>query len=156
MERDALTNCKRCGTLFIKNTRDVCDTCYKLEVSLAEKIKAYIATSEKHDKPKVTVDEILKATKIPKKEFENLFEKGRLFSVVSNIIIKCRFCGLEFKCEKQKASFVCPKCIIKFGKQNKSKVNAKSEEAKKREKAVKQSVAKGKMSRYGFIQNLDF
>lgn len=155
MGQNSLMNCKKCGTLFIKTARDICDSCYKLEMDLAEKVKNFLYSCEKQDKQKATMDEILKATKISKKEFEKLFEKGRLFSVMSKITVKCRFCGIEFECD-QKPSFLCQKCLIKLSKKGEHvKVNHSTEEAKRREKAMRQSVAKGKKTRYGFIQNFD-
>lgn len=152
MAQGTLINCKKCGTLFIKGTRDICDSCFKHEVELADKVKSYI---EESGKAKVTMEEILFITKIPKVEFEKLFEKGRLFSVMNKITIKCRFCGIEFECE-QKASFVCPKCIMKFSKKGElGKINQSNQEAKKQETIVRQTISDGKTSRYGFIQNYE-
>ncbi len=151
-----LINCKKCGALFIKTTRDICDNCYKHEMDLAEKVKEFIKSNEKIGKAKVGVEEILKATKISKKEFEDIFEKGRLFSVISKITVKCRFCSDEFECEK-KAGFICQKCLLKLNDSKKSvKVNNSSNEAERRKKIARQKVAKGSGSRYGFIQNFDF
>ena len=151
-----LINCKKCGTLFIKATRDICDNCYKYEMDLAEEVKSFIKSNQKIGKEKVTIEEILKATKISKKEFEDIFEKGRLFSVISKITVKCRFCGDEFECE-QKAGFICQKCLVKLNESKKNvKVNSSSNEAERRKKIARQKVAKGNTSRYGFIQSFDF
>ena len=153
MAQGSLINCKKCGTLFVKGTREICDTCYKGEVDLADRIKNYIQSTEK---AKVSADEILLATKIGRGEFEKLFEKGRLFSVMNKITIKCRFCGIEFECE-HKAGFVCPKCIMKFSNKsgfgNVAKPENAIEESKKRTKIADKHTLPAGQERYGFIQN---
>ena len=150
-----LINCRKCGTLFVRTSRDVCDVCFKHEVDLAEKVKSLIQLNEKIGKDKITVPEILKTTKMSEKEFEEIFEKGRLFSVMSKITIKCRFCALEFECDN-KPGFICSSCVTKFSEKNKVKrINDSSEEARRRERITRQKIAKGQQTRYGFIQNLD-
>ncbi len=150
-----LINCRKCGALFVKASRDICDECFKDEVELAEKVKSFIQLSEKIGKEKVTVEEILKATKLSDKVFEDLFEKGRLFSVMSKITVKCRFCAIEFECDK-KPGFICPTCVTRFSEKSKvKKINDSSEEVRRREKIARQRIAKGQKTRYGFIQNFE-
>ena len=150
-----LINCRKCGALFIKTSRDICEECFKDEVDLSEKVKSFIQSSTKIGKLKVTTEEILKATKLTSRQFEELFEKGRLFSVMAKITVKCKFCAIEFECE-QKPGFICPKCLKKFSDKNKiKKINDSSEEVARREKIARQKIAKGQNSRYGFIQNFD-
>jgi|GEM_PF-1472885 len=150
-----LINCRKCGALFVKTSRDICDECFKDEVDLAEKVKSFIQLSEKIGKEKVTVEEILKATKLSEKVFEELFEKGRLFSVMSQITVKCNFCSIEFECDK-KPGFICPRCVTRLSEKSKvKKINDSSEEVSRREKIARQRIAKGQKTRYGFIQNLE-
>lgn len=151
-----LINCRKCGSLFVKTSRDICDECYKDEVEMADKVKNFIQVSEKIGKEKVTVEEILKATKLSQKVFEELFEKGRMFSVMSKITVKCRFCSIEFECDK-KPGFICPRCVTRFSDKSKvKKINDSSEEARRREKIARQRIAKGQKTRYGFIQDIGF
>ena len=37
-QQGGLINCKKCGSLFIKGARDICDNCYKAELEVVEKI----------------------------------------------------------------------------------------------------------------------
>lgn len=149
--KEKLINCKKCGVLFIKNTRDICSVCNKEEVELIDKIKEFISACKKQGKKIVPVAEVLNITQIPEQEFENLFERGRLFSVMNHITLKCKLCGAEFQCA-QKAGLICPKCVAKFSQKERGKINAKSDEAKKGEVEVKKAISKGDASRFGYIE----
>ena len=95
---------------------------------------------------------------INKNELEDLIEKGRLFSIMPKLLIKCRFCGIEIE-DDQKSSFVCTKCLNKFSpKGDLAKINALKEEQQKQisEKRVRRTYSEGPKSRCGFIQNYDF
>ncbi len=154
-QQGGLINCKKCGSLFIKGARDICDNCFKAELEQVDKIKAFI---NKRGEGKTTIEEIVNELGINKNELEELIEKGRLFSVMPKLIIKCRFCGIEIE-DEQKSSFVCTKCLNKFSpKGDLAKINALKEEQQKQisEKRVRRTYSEGPKSRCGFIQNYDF
>lgn len=109
MSQSTLLNCKKCGTLFLKGNRDVCENCFRAEMRLADSIKSFVLKNEK----KLTLDEISDALDLKKTEIEEFFEKGRLFSILPKLIIKCKFCGVEIP-DDQKTGFVCQKCMQKF------------------------------------------
>ena len=45
MTKDGLINCKKCGTLFFKNSgREVCEECFKKELELIYQIKSFIVS----------------------------------------------------------------------------------------------------------------
>ena len=154
-QQGGLISCKKCGSLFIKGARDICDNCFKAELEQVDKIKAFI---NKRGEGKTTIEEIVNELGINKNELEDLIEKGRLFSVMPKLIIKCRFCGIEIE-DEQKSSFVCTKCLNKFSpKGDLAKINALKEEQQKEisEKKARRTYSEGQKNRCGFIQNYDF
>lgn len=151
-QQGGLINCKKCGSLFIKGSRDICDNCFKAELELVEKIKTFV---NQNPNPKTTLEEIIVSTGLTKVELEDLIEKGRLFSIMPKLIVKCKFCGIEIEGE-QKSSFVCPKCLQKFSpKGDLAKINALKEEQEQEvyEKRTRPTFDENQKSRYGFIQN---
>ncbi len=155
-QQGGLINCKKCGSLFVRGSRDICDNCFKAELELVEKIKTFI---NKNPNPKTTLEEIVSEIGINRNELEDLIEKGRLFSVMPKLLIKCRFCGIEIE-DDQKSSFVCTKCLNKFSpKGDLAKINALKEEQQQKEiseKKIRRIYAQDSKSRCGFIQNYDF
>ncbi len=155
-QQGGLINCKKCGSLFIRGSRDICDNCFKAELELVEKIKAFVI---KNPNPKTTLEEITNEIGINKNELEELIEKGRLFSIMPKLLIKCRFCGIEIE-DDQKTSFVCTKCLNKFSpKGDLAKINALKEEQQQNEffeRKIRRTSTEGQKSRCGFIQNYDF
>ena len=154
-QQGGLINCKKCGSLFIKGSRDICDNCFKAELELVDKIKAFV---NKKQNQKTSLEEIISELGISKNELEDLIEKGRLFSVMPKLIIKCRFCGIEIE-DEQKSSFVCTKCLNKFSpKGDLAKINALKEEQQLKEsseKKARRTFSQGSKNRCGFIQNYD-
>lgn len=155
-QQGGLINCKKCGSLFIKGARDICDNCFRAELELVDKIKAFANQSP----AKVTLEEISLGLSLNKNELEDLVEKGRLFSIMSKLSIKCRFCGIEIE-DEQKSSFVCTKCLNKFSpKGDLAKINTLKEEQQQKElserRARRTLAHDGSKDRCGFIQNYDF
>ena len=159
MAKDGLVNCKKCGTLFFKNSgREICDECFKKELELIDKIVAFINSS---GKDKVTLDEISSAMTLPLADLEDLVTRGRLFKILHKISIKCRFCGVELE-DDEKAGFTCKKCLLKFSPKvnelEKKGLNVHKYELEARNLNRR---LRGGMStsdnanRYGFIQNYD-
>ena len=155
-QQGGLINCKKCGSLFIRGSRDICDSCFKAELELVDKIKSFV---NKNPNPKTTLEEIVNEIGINKIELEDLIEKGRLFSIMPKLLIKCRFCGIEIE-DEQKSSFICTKCLNKFSpKGDLAKINALKEEQQQKEifeKKTRRTSTQGSRSRCGFIQNYDF
>ena len=71
-QQGGLINCKKCGSLFIKGSRDICDNCFKAELEVVEKIKAFI---NKKEGQKTTVEEIGKELALNKNDREELIAK---------------------------------------------------------------------------------
>ena len=93
MAKDGLINCKKCGTLFFKNSeREICEECFKKELKTIDLISDFVNSTGKN---KVQIEEIASGLSIDQADIEDLITRGRLFKILPKISIKCRFCGVE-------------------------------------------------------------
>lgn len=106
----ALTNCKKCGKLFIKKNRDICDSCYETQNKLAEEICNYVLSLGKDS---VSMAHIMEKFNISSKEFETFFNNAKFIQISDKITIKCVRCGNEFK-PGRKTGFICDNCLKKI------------------------------------------
>jgi len=159
MAKDGLINCKKCGTLFFQTSgREVCEECFKKELTIIDEIRNYIT---KTGKPKIPVEEIEKNINISKNDIEDLIARGRLFAILPKISVKCRFCGVELA-DDEKTGFTCKKCLLKFSpkinelEKKGLSINKSEEDSKKPSRRLRGNFhSVGNDSRYGFIQNYD-
>jgi len=158
MTKDGLVNCKKCGTLFFKTSgRELCDECFKEELGVIDTIRECVFS---FGKQKVTLDEISRAVKIPKADLEDLVTRGRLFSIIPKLSIKCRFCGVELE-DDEKSGFTCKKCLLRFSPKvnelEKKGLNIRKyeEEARNINRRLRGGMhtTSDNTERYGFIQN---
>lgn len=158
MAKDGLINCKKCGTLFFKTSeREICEECFRKELELIDDIKKCINSFQK----KVTLSEVSQQMGLPEAELEDLVSRGRLFTVITKLLIKCRFCGVELE-DDEKTGFTCKKCLLKFSPKvnefEKKGLNVRKyeEEARNLNRRLRGGInTVGGNSRYGFIQNYD-
>ncbi len=158
MAKDGLINCKKCGTLFFKNSgREVCEECFKKELEVIDSIRDYITKSKKD---KVSLEEITENVQIVMADLEDLITRGRLFTVIPKLSIKCRFCGVELE-DDEKTGFTCKKCLLRFSPKvnelEKKGLNVRKyeEEARNINRRLRggMNTVSDSNSRYGFIQN---
>ncbi|MBQ1611906.1 MAG: hypothetical protein II085_00350 [Alphaproteobacteria bacterium] len=157
-----LVNCKKCGTLFFKTSgREICDECFKKELDTIDNIKAVIQKSEAD---KIPLEDLPSMTGLDLDELKDLIERGRLFTVLPRIAIKCRFCGIDLA-DDEKTGFTCKKCLMKFSpKVNELQkkgidVHKYEQEAKNLNRRLRGGYRTNNTSdnsrRFGFIQNYD-
>ena len=159
MAKDGLINCKKCGTLFFRNSgREVCEECFKKELEVIDQIRGFITASQKN---KVVLDELSQGVGVPKSEIEDLIIRGRMFAVLPKLSIKCRFCGVELE-DDEKTGFTCKKCLLRFSPKvnelEKKGLNIQKhhEEARKLNRRLRGGMSTvDNDTRYGFIQNYD-
>ena len=159
MGNDGLINCKKCGTLFFKNSgREICEECFKKELDTIDTIVKFVMSSANE---KVTLEEVTAGTGISTEDLEDLISRGRLFKALPKLLIKCRFCGASLD-DTEKTGFTCKKCVLKFSpKVNEFEkkglsVRKYEEEAKNLNRRLRGTMnAAGTNNRYGFIQNYD-
>ena len=158
MAQDKVANCINCGKAFLKTSeREICDECFKKENAQIEKIKRYILSS---GKTKVVLDDIVK--NVPETTSEmltDMISRGRLFSMLPKISLKCRFCGAELE-NDEKAGFTCKKCVMKFSPKmdelEKKGLNVRKyeEEARTLNRRLRGGMnSPNSENRFGFIKN---
>ena len=70
MAKDGLINCKKCGTLFFKNSgREVCEECFKKELDIIDEIRNYVKNSSKE---KISLEDISDSISISKNDLEDI------------------------------------------------------------------------------------
>ncbi|MEI7475257.1 MAG: hypothetical protein WCK67_10830 [bacterium] len=109
-----LINCNKCGTLFQKRLRDICDSCLNEEKNFVEAIETYVQRSVGVF---VSMHEISEGTGIDIGKITELYKKGRLSDVAARLSVKCSICGAEIKGITKKGHF-CVKCYDEFKKEN--------------------------------------
>lgn len=102
-----LINCSKCGTLFLRKNRDICEKCCKDQLMLIEEIIEYVSTSPLE---KVHLKTIIEHFKITMNEFEQFLNGCKLGSIEKKLIFNCIKCNSIMPVESS-FSFVCKKCI---------------------------------------------
>ena len=159
MAKDGLINCKKCGTLFFKNSgREVCEECFKKELDTIDEIRNFVKSCSKD---KIPLEDISQGTNLTKGDLEDLIARGRLFAVLPRLSIKCRFCGVELE-DDEKTGFTCKKCLLRFSpKINELEkkgiaIRKYEEEARNLNRRLRGGInTVDNQTRYGFIQNYD-
>ena len=107
-----LVNCKKCGVLFAKTKRSVCDICVEKEKELAKVISKYV---DKSPELYITLQSISEGTEIGLSEVEEIYSSSLLLTYVTNkITVECRICHDEKKGSEMKGYF-CDECLERLG-----------------------------------------
>jgi len=107
-----LTNCRRCGKVFPKEYRDVCQQCAEIEVEDVRKICDY---AEGLNKPHISIEEISENTGISQKDIDLYLKRGRLSRIIKKIQARCRICGATIN-DTTKKGLVCDSCVKQMGR----------------------------------------
>lgn len=91
-----LTNCPNCETLFLKSKfRDVCDSCFKEEEKLFEKVYQFIRKKENRT---ATMVQVIDATEVDEELIIKFIKSGRLkLMQFPNLGYKCEKCGATIR-----------------------------------------------------------
>jgi len=97
-----LANCPRCGKLFVKGLRDICDECYKKEEEQFNTVYKFIRKSKNRS---ATLTEVHDETGVPEDMIIHFIKQGRLQTkMMENLTYPCERCGAPIKtgrlCEK--------------------------------------------------------
>ena len=103
-----LTNCPRCGRLFVKHSiRDVCEQCYKEEEVLFEKVYQFL---RKRENRTATMAQVVEATGVSESLITKWIKIGRLQLVhFPNLGYPCELCGAMIREGK-----LCRECRTKL------------------------------------------
>lgn len=70
-----LANCSRCGKVYVKTIRDICQDCYRYEEEAFQKVNAFLRVRKNRE---ATVLEIVEATGVEEELITKFVREGRL------------------------------------------------------------------------------
>ncbi|MDE5414039.1 TIGR03826 family flagellar region protein [Alkalihalobacterium chitinilyticum] len=86
-----LENCPRCGGIFIKALRSVCDKCHREIDQMYQTVYTFI---RKRDNRKATLQEVVEATGVSEDYILQFIREGRLqLAQFPNLAYPCDLCG---------------------------------------------------------------
>lgn len=98
-----LDNCPRCGRIYVKNHRGICDACRKEEDQLFDKVYQFI---KKRQNRTASMIQIVEATGVPEETLMRFVKEGRLKPAqFPNLGYPCERCGTIIQTGK-----LCPSC----------------------------------------------
>jgi flagellar operon protein (TIGR03826 family) len=104
-----LANCPRCGDLFVKDRKPVCDKCFKEEEAAFEKVYKFVKDSSNR---MATREDISKETGVKEDWIVNFIRTGRLrITAFPNLGYPCETCG-----DTIRRGRLCEKCSKQFKK----------------------------------------
>lgn len=123
MSLNQLSNCPKCGKIFIKALRDVCLECFKIEEEEYLKVATFLRNPKNKN---VTISETSEATEVSIKQITKFIRQGRVsLRGLPNMGYPCESCG-----QITQEGNLCTDCRHKFA----SSVKKMQEEAKRGEK----------------------
>lgn len=103
----ALANCPRCGKLFNRHIRTICDTCHAGIEQDYEKCFKFLK-----DHKGVTINELSEATGVTVQQITKFIQEGRISKAVApNLTYPCEMCGAAIRDGK-----ICFNCQNKLKK----------------------------------------
>lgn len=120
---DELTNCPKCGDIFVKNKfRDICQKCWKEEEEAYEKVYQFI---RKRENRAATIQQVEEATEVEEELILKFIKTGRLkLTQFPNLGYPCDKCGKIIQKGK-----ICSSCAEKLRKE--LEIHKAEEERKK-------------------------
>jgi flagellar operon protein (TIGR03826 family) len=99
-----LSNCPKCGKLFIR-VREICDDCYEKQEEDYQKVSSYL-----WDHPGCNIQELSNATGVSVSQIRQFILANRIIiSQFKNLSYPCDTCGKMIKEGK-----TCPSCLKKI------------------------------------------
>lgn len=91
-----LTNCKKCGQLYVKNSiRDICMNCYREEEEAFERVRSFL---KKRENRTATMAQVVEKTGVEEKLILKWVRSGRLRIInFPNLEYPCENCGRPIK-----------------------------------------------------------
>lgn len=84
-------NCPRCGKIFVKALRPVCNDCAKEYEKMFEKVYSYI---RKRDNRMASLEDVVEATEVKEEVIFQFIREGRLkLNQFPNLTYPCESCG---------------------------------------------------------------
>ncbi|KKE79678.1 hypothetical protein NSA56_03015 [Oceanobacillus caeni] len=87
-----LANCSRCGAIFVKALRDICQDCYHEEEKAFQTVNTFLRDQKNR---KATMIDIINATGVQESYITKFIrEKRLLLSKFPNLSYPCEICGI--------------------------------------------------------------
>lgn len=84
-------NCPRCGAIFVRALRPICDACYKKQEEDYDVVSAFLRQRKNR---KATIQEVHEATEVSLDQIHMFVREGRLLvSQFPNLGYPCESCG---------------------------------------------------------------
>lgn len=88
-----LANCSRCNAVFVKNVRDICQSCYKNEEKAFQTVYRFLSVRENRE---ATMQEIVQATDVEEYLITKFIREKRLLtSRFPKLAYPCERCGTD-------------------------------------------------------------
>ena len=98
-----LDNCPKCGRIYVRNLRGMCDACRKEDDQLFDKVYQFV---KKRQNRTATMMQIVEATGVPEETIMRFVKEGRLKPAqFPNLGYPCERCGAVIQSGK-----LCPNC----------------------------------------------
>ena len=108
-----LINCPKCGTLFIKKNRDICDKCFQEQLDLIDDIIDYV---EKSPLENVHIKMVLEKFQLSMNELEYFITNCKLAQIEKKLVMNCTKCGVLMNINTS-FSTLCKKCSYELKSQ---------------------------------------
>lgn len=110
MEMAELTNCTKCGKVFVKNLRDICQDCYKEEEAAFKIVYEFL---KKQKNREATLREVVEATGVEETLITKFIKEKRLrTSMFPKLGYPCERCGTPITTGK-----ICTSCSVELHKE---------------------------------------
>lgn len=88
-----LSNCSRCGKVFARNLRDICQDCYREEEEAYKTVYKFLSKRKNRE---ATLDEIVDATDVDEELIIKFIKENRLrSSQFPKLAYPCERCGID-------------------------------------------------------------
>lgn len=102
-----LANCANCDIVFVKNIRDICQTCYKKEEEAFETVYRFLMKRKNRE---ATMDDIVEETGVDEKLIIKFIKEKRLrLSQFPKLAYPCERCGKDIT-----TGNICNSCTQSF------------------------------------------
>lgn len=125
-----LANCPRCGSIFVKALRPVCEKCAREYETMFDKVYQFI---RKRENRRASLQEVVEATEVPEEYIFQFIREGRLrLSRFPNLAIPCESCG-----KMTRSGRLCSSCQGNINR-DLSIINTEQEIAKRKKEEEKE------------------
>ncbi len=123
-----MTNCPKCGRLFARQNRPICEACYRKDEEMFEIVRSFIKENKTLD-----IDDIIDETGAGKKQILRWVREGRIDLVLpEGDGLTCSKCGRPIKVGR-----VCKRCAAKLQNSLGGIQKPKTEGIKKKSNVIK-------------------